>query len=365
MSESVCEKSGWIGVARVGAAALVLALAGGCAGSGSGGGAYDFGIVGDTPYTHVQAKEFTRVMASLDAADLAFVAHVGDFEFDARPYNRDPSKADMPCTDENFAAVLAGFNASKNPFILTPGDNDWTDCVHLKAHKVDPLERLEKIRAMFYPQGRSLGQRSMPVTHQSGDTGYAKFRENLTWSIGGVRYVTLHMVGSNNNLGKDPRDIAEHAERSAANDAWLKKAFASANAEQALGLVIITQANPGFENRWTSSMKRRYASSIKGLKRPAKTEPTGFDSFLATITAEMEGYDRPTLFIHGDTHLLRISRPLLSAKTKQPFQNFTRVETFGWPDSHWLKITVDPDDSQLFRIRMELVQENLVNRRAR
>jgi len=77
----------------------------------------------------------------------------------------------------------------------------------------------------------------------------------------------------------------------------------------------------------------------------------------------METYDKPTLFIHGDTHLFRISRPLLNAKTQQPYQNFTRVETFGWPDSHWLRITVDPGDSQLFRIRTELVAENLVNRK--
>jgi hypothetical protein len=343
--------------------ATVLGLLGGCAGSETGGGAYDFGVVGDTPYTHVQAEEFKRVMAAIDSADLAFVIHVGDFEFDPRPYNRDPSKADMPCTDENYAAVHKAFDASKNPFILTPGDNDWTDCVHLKAQKVDPLERLDKVRALFYPQGRSLGQRTIMVTHQSEDAGYAKFRENLTWSIGGVRYVTLHMVGSNNNLNKDPRNVAEHAERSAANDAWLKKAFATAKAESALGLVIMAQANPGFENRWNAAMKRRYASSIKGLKPPAKGEPTGFDSFLATVTAEMESYERPTLFIHGDTHLFRINRPLVGAKTQQPFQNFTRVETFGWPDSHWLRVSVDPNDTELFRIRTELVAENLVNRR--
>ena len=363
MKTTVTKRATRCALAWAGSAAL--ALLGGCAGSGTGGGAYDFGVVGDTPYTHVQAKEFKQVMASIDAAELAFVVHVGDFQFDGRPYNRDPSKADMPCADDTYASVLRTFEASKNPFILTPGDNDWTDCVHVKARKIDPLERLDKIRAMFYPQGRSLGQRSIALTHQSGDTGYAKFRENLTWSIGGVRYVTLHMVGSNNNLGKDPRDIAEHAERAAANDAWLKKAFATAKAESALGLVIMTQANPGFENQWNASMKRRYVSSIKGLKPPAKAEPTGFDAFLATVAAEMESYDRPTLFIHGDTHLFRISRPLVSTKTQQPFQNFTRVETFGWPDSHWLRITVDPADSQLFRIRTELVAENLVNRKGR
>ena len=55
------------------------------------------------------------------------------------------------------------FQKSANPFILTPGDNDWSDCNKLKARKVDPMDRLAKLRQMFFPEGRSLGQRTMGV----------------------------------------------------------------------------------------------------------------------------------------------------------------------------------------------------------
>ena len=68
----------------------------------------------------------------------------------------------MPCTDESFKAVYHSFQSVRHPFILTPGDNDWTDCHGVEARKFDPLERLSKLRTMFFPDGRSLGQRTMP-----------------------------------------------------------------------------------------------------------------------------------------------------------------------------------------------------------
>ena len=99
----------------------------------------------------------------------------------------------------------------RHPFILTPGDNDWTDCVHLQARKVDPLEALAKVRGLFYPEGKSLGQRTIAVESQASDPQYAKFRENLRWSIGGVTFATLHIVGSNDNLGSAPEMQADTA----------------------------------------------------------------------------------------------------------------------------------------------------------
>ena len=77
----------------------------------------------------------------------------------------------------------------------------------------------------------------------------------------------------------------------------------------------------------------------------------------------MESFDKPVAILHGDTHLFRIDKPLYSKETNRLFENFTRVETFGWPDSHWVRITVDPADPQLFRFKAEIVPENVVNRR--
>jgi hypothetical protein len=69
--------------------------------------------------------------------------------------------------------------------------------------------------------------------------------------------------------------------------------------------------------------------------------------------------------VHGDTHLFRIDKPLYSAKTGRLFENFTRVETFGWPDTHWERVIVDASHPALFKFSAEIVPDNIVNRRTK
>ena len=42
--------------------------------------------------------------------------------------------------------------------VLTPGDNEWTDCHRVAAGEYQPLERLAKLREVFYPvPGMTIG----------------------------------------------------------------------------------------------------------------------------------------------------------------------------------------------------------------
>ena len=66
------------------------------------------------------------------------------------------------------------------------------------------------------------------------------------------------------------------------------------------------------------------------------------------LAEELESFDKPVAYLHGDTHLFRIDKPLYSRKTNRVFENFTRIETFGWPDTIGCG-SVDPADPQLFR----------------
>ncbi len=348
-----------VAVLRMAALAVTALLVTSVPPASAQSGKFDFGVIGDTAYSKRGEQEFDRMLATMNKQNLAFIVHVGDFEADPRPYARNPDKISMPCTDESFQRVLASFQRSSHPFILTPGDNDWTDCHLLKDRKVDPIERLTKLRDMFYPDGRSLGVKTIPVQTQAKNPGFDKFRENLTWTTDSVVFATFHIVGSNDNLGRTPEMDAEHAERMAANIAWLKKAFAAAKAPDIRGLVLLTQANVAFESHWTGSLKGRYIRSITGAKAPKEPGTTGYDHFVNALATEMEGFTKPVAFIHGDTHLFRISRPLLSKKTKRFFQNFTRVEVFGDPDTHWVRVTVDPANPDLFTAQAVTVPENL------
>ena len=338
----------------LGALASVSLLAA-CAGlaPGQGAGRFDFGIIGDMPYTRAQEAEYARVIGDLNARSLEFVAHVGDMMFDPRPYERNPALARMPATDENYAYVLGTFQTIRHPLVLTPGDNDWSDVVQYKKTKMDPLERLAKLRSMFYPAGRSLGQRAMAVENQG-----APYVENLTWKVQGLRFATVHTVGSDDNA---KTSMEEHKAREAANIAWLRKAFAAARAEGSPGLVIITQANPGFENRWTPSYASRYVRSVRGTNAPKAPEPGPYDGFLDALIAQMQDYDRPVLYVHGDTHIYRTGKPLMNPKTNRFFENFTRLETFGWPDSGWVRVTVNRSNPHLFEIHPEYPRANSAN----
>ena len=327
--------------------------------------AFQFGLIGDVPYTTVQQQEYQRVLAALNTTDLAFVVHVGDFQNDPRGYYPNPAVGLLPCLDDNYKAIYESFQSVRHPFILTPGDNDWTDCHLVREPKIDPLERLAKVRAMFFPEGHSLGQRTLPVESQAKDSQYAKFRENLRWSIGGVTFATLHIVGSNDNFGRTPEMDAEQRERKAANIAWMRAAFAKGKSDGSRGLVLMTQANPGFENYWPPAAKGRYFGPFVGRSSPPPVPPNAFDDYISALAEEVETYDKPVAYLHGDTHLHRIDKPLYSKKTNRMFENFTRVETFGNPDTHWVLVTVDPSDPQLFTFKGEIVPGNVVNHRTK
>jgi hypothetical protein len=319
---------------------------------------FQFGLMGDTGYTSKGIDEFNLLITHLNGTELVFVVHIGDFQASGGDYTRDPTAGPMPCTDEATKLVYDGFQSIRAPVVLTPGDNDWTDCSKVEARKFDPLEVLTKLRGTFFPQGKSLGQRSMAVESQSTEAAYSKFRENLRWSHGGVTFATLHIVGTNDNLVGSPRLDAEHRERKAANLAWMKAAFAKAKAEKSRGVVLMSHANPGFENYWPAAAKGRYFGPFVGRSSPPPVPNNAFGDYIVALAGELESYDKPVAYLHGDTHLHRIDKPLYSKKSNRLFVNFTRVETFGDPNTHWVRVTVDPADPQVFTFRGEIIPEN-------
>ena len=180
-----------------------------------------------------------------------------------------------------------------------------------------------------------------------------------------MTFGTLHIVGSNDNLGRTPEMDAEHAERKVANVAWIRSLFAEAKRSDSRGLVLIAHANLGFENYWPREPKARYFRPFISRGEPLPSRPAAFDAYVEALAEELESYDRPVAFLHGDTHLFRIDKPLYSKKTERLFENFTRIETFGDPNTHWVRITVDDGGPQLFRFDAEIIPENVAPRTAK
>ena len=51
---------------------------------------------------------------------------------------------------------------------------------------------------------------------------------------------------------------------------------------------------------------------------------------------------------------------MYSSTSKRLIEHFTRVETFGAPNAHWMRAMVDPNDPQVFLFKPEIVKKNLV-----
>ena len=321
------------------------------------GDRFEFALIGDMPYDGKQRKEFGRVMKEINLADLAFVVHDGDFWYDGIAW-KDSIEGFPPCSDEAFQDRFNLAEDSSHPFVLVPGDNDWTDCHRAKPHAFEPLERLDKLRKIFFQGNRSLGKRTMRLVRQSKDVRYAKFRENVRWTYGDVLFVTLHMVGSNNNLGRTAEMDAEYTERNAANLVWMQEAFAQANDNGNKAIVIIAHANPQFENTWPAKLQKRYMLQGVGFTPPETRRETGFDDFLAALEEETLTFGKPVVYVHGDTHTFRVDKPLVGSFSQRMIENFTRVETIGYKDTHWIRAIVDAEDPNVFSFRLEIVKEN-------
>lgn len=312
------------------------------------GQAFDFAALGDTGYAADQEPWVENLLAEVYANRLEFVVHVGDFG--------GPSAGS--CTDEHRDRRLSQFGASAHPLIYTPGDNDWTDCWEERAGAYDALERLATLRERFFAGERSLGQRSIPLVRQSTQAEYRGFRENARWSQAGVVFLTVHYVSE--VLGRSEETDAEFAERDAANRAWLRDGFQEARAAAARGMVVFTQANP--------SPNFAGGRGVRPEPRP------GFDDFWNLLEDEAIAFGKPILLIHGDTHYFRVDHPLHSSAPEcgagthdvRPaycrIHNLTRVEVFGAPYHHWVRVTVDPNDPNLFTVRPQFVEANLSTR---
>ena len=285
-----------------------------------------------------------RVLDDINRTPLAFLVHVGDLA--------SPPRA---CADETRARRLAQLQTSAHPSILTPGDNDWTDCheAQTKVKTFMPEERLTNLRDMFFAGRTTLGQRTFALQRQSdsNDPDSAEYRENVRWSRGGVVFLTLHIVGSNNNRGRTPSGDEEYARRTNANLKWLREGFRHASETNARAVMILTQANIFFEN-----------TPMAGGK---EARPSGFGELRDAVEDVSNAFKKPVMFVHGDTHYFRMDKPLGGTRNRiPPLENFTRVETFGQPSHHWVQITVDPDDPAIFTVRQRIIPANVFTGRA-
>lgn len=293
--------------------------------------AFEFAAIGDQQYGPTGEARFPALRDAINRAGVAFAVHTGDVK-----------SGSTLCDDAMFADRVRNFNLFEMPLMLTPGDNEWTDCHRANNGSYDALERLAHLRAVFYPDNQSMGRRKLALSLQSEDPRFSKYRENSMWSSGNVLFAMLHVVGSNNNLGRTPENDQEYDERTRANSNWIKTIFQVARDGEFAGVVLTMQANPGFD------ILRRRVSQFE----------SGFRETFAEIEDEVIVYDRPVLLIHGDSHEFHLDKPLLGTRSGQVIENLIRLEVPGSADVHWIRVRVNPAKPGLFGFEHEDIPEH-------
>jgi hypothetical protein len=324
---------------------------------------YAIGLWGDLPYSDLQAQVgVPNLIADMNRQELRFTVHDGDL----KGGNGTPgSVTPTTCVNEMYTQGLGFLNALRAPAILTPGDNDWTDCDRPSNGGFSSLERLDHERAVFFSDDRSLGRRRLSMIVQSaplclGVSGSVPCVENRRWHLGGVTYVTLNVQGSCNNLCDTAPDPAEWAARNAANIAWLQETFQVAKQRGSVAVMVIAQANPGWHPFENDASPRNPVTLVQ-----LDTKPDGFRDYLLALRAEVIAFAKPVVYVHGDTHTFRIDKPLLDAQGRR-LENFTRLETFGdnaangTNDVNWVKVLVDVHSREVFAFQPQIVPANRV-----
>jgi hypothetical protein len=293
----------------------------------SGGGDYTFAVIGDIPYGAAAIASFPSDIAQINADPaVQWVDHLGDIK-----------NGSSRCDDSYFQQIKDDFDQFQDPLVYTVGDNEWTDCHRPNNGGYNPLERLAKIRQIFFPRpGRTLGRHPAPVRSQA-DLGVP---ENVQWSRAGVAFAALHVVGSDNSLAPwtgltapTPEQTVDVLTRTSATIQEIHDTFAAAGREHQRAVVLLMQAD---------------------MFDPTVTDPSfadyyGFQPIVAAIAREAARYRGQVYLFNGDSHVYNEDHPLAAGSAWPAFYrigaavpNLTRITVDGSDNAtNYLRVTVN------------------------
>ncbi len=246
------------------------------------GDAVEFIVLGDMPYGRDQIRNLNFIRYKIGDGDYPFVVHYGDVK-----------SGEGSCSD----AVLSErkeliYGLLEGRVFYTPGDNDWTDCDRDGGFR--ELERLKRLREIFFFGIDLPTEPEWKLAQQGPD-----YPENARWQHGGIQFVTLHVVGTDNGRHEiNPPEIEKALEAVAARDlanfSWLDAAFDEAEKEQAQALVAIMHADP------YDFVHKKQRTRPCDAQEPIACNP--YLTLLERLTSLADAFENPVLLVHGSTN---------------------------------------------------------------
>jgi hypothetical protein len=208
---------------------------------------FSFGVIAPLFRPAQDDTVLREAIADTDADNLAFVIASG-------------IKGDADaCTDSVYLRRRSILDSAKNGLLVSLTGSDWTQCVNNRGESV-AVERLNRIRELFFVDDFSFGSSRIPVMRQSVSPIFRSYAENMRWHIGNVMFATINLPAPNNHYRIEAGRNSEFEDRMIANREWLERIFTFAKQKKMNGIVLFCDGDPliqqGFLKRLTRKPKR-------------------------------------------------------------------------------------------------------------
>ncbi|MBV8272990.1 MAG: hypothetical protein JO067_12040 [Cupriavidus sp.] len=293
-------------------------------------------LVADVPQWPAAESETAALFDMMSAQQVALIVHAGGLKGDTES-----------CGDAILNARLQVLDDSPAPLLYVPGETDWAECQKPSNGQFDAVERLNRLRELFFPVDTTLGRRTLPLVRQSDQALFRSYRENVRLVAGNVMLVGLNLPGDNNHYRSEGGRNGEFEDRREANRQWLARAFSVAEHRELPGIVVIAHGDPQFGNGWEKRGKPSLLDAF--VRRGPRDGYLEFKHQLRDLTSRFSGQ---VLLVHASDNGFSVDKPLRDSAGKI-VANFTRVALPVGTPSRWTELTITPGTKSVFQVQLQ------------
>ena len=282
-------------------------------------GEFSFGVIAQAGQMRETAP-LRQAIAAADADNLAFVVVNG-----VKP-------ATEPCSDAIYEQRKNILDKSKNGLMVSLAAGDWTDCQD-RQQRPAAVERLNRLRELFFEDEFSLGASRLPLIRQSASTIFRSYAENARWEIDRILFATVNLPANNNNFLPGAGRNSEFEDRQIATREWLERIFSIAQRKKMAGIVLFSDGDAfNLSNQATLFSMNRKRDGYREVRRN-----------LSTLASRFAG---KVLLIHGENAKENEEPP--GAIVWQTNLGVLAAGNAG--SSGWFKVNVRPAAADLFQV---------------
>jgi hypothetical protein len=234
------------------------------------------------------------------------------------------------CSDKLYQQRRELVDDARRPTVVAPAASDWTECKN-SAGRTNAIDRLNRLRELFYAEPQSLGAHKMPLTRQSGSPRFRSYAENAHWAVGKVLYATINLPANNNHYLLEAGRNSEYEDRMVANRFWLNRLFANARRDKLEAIVLFSEGDLKALSQPTG---------LRALLRRAVPDNDGFAETRRQVVALAQKFPGKVLLVDS-APLAKGVKPAIEWRGNLGHLSVGQEE---------IAVEVDPADKGLFRV---------------